>query len=119
MSLNKVMAIGRLGKDGELQYSPKGEARISFSLAVDSFSKGEKTTEWMNVIHFGDSAERLQEYLTKGTQVFIEGRLQTRSWESDGQKHYRTEVIAYNIQLLSKKEAPSAPKQDFDDLPFA
>lgn len=111
-SLNKLLLIGRLGKDGELKYLASGTPICEFSLATDhSYKKGEtweKETEWHNVKLFGDVAERLAEHLTKGKQVYIEGRLQTRSWDgNDGVKHYRTEVVASTVQLLDK-----APAQD-------
>lgn len=126
-SLNRVMVIGRLGRDGELQYNANGNPRISFSVAVDERRKtpaGEWETyaEWFNVILMGDRAETLAQYLLKGKMVYVEGRLSTRSWEKDGEKHYRTEVIARDIQLLSPRDAdlqqPRAAREPREDLPF-
>lgn len=105
-SLNKVMLIGNAGRDAELRYLASGTAKSEFSLAVNSRRRGqsgdwEETTEWFNIALFGDQAERVSQYITKGKQVYVEGRLQTRSWDDDqGVKHYRTEVIANAVQLL-------------------
>jgi single-strand DNA-binding protein len=108
-SLNKVMLIGNAGRDAELRYLASGTAKSEFSLAVNSRRRGqsgdwEDQTEWFNIVLFGDQAERVSQYITKGKQLYIEGRLQTRSWDDDqGAKHYRTEVIANQIQLLGSR----------------
>ena len=113
-SLNKVMLIGNAGKDAELRYLASGTPQCQFSLAVNNRRKNQQTgdwedqTEWFNIVIWGDTAERVSQYITKGKQVFIEGRLQTRSWDDDqGQKHYRTEVIAHTVQLLGSREGGS------------
>lgn len=109
-SLNKVMLIGNAGRDAELRYTANGIPQASFSLAVNNRRRGqsgewEDNTEWFNVILFRDQAERLSQYITKGKSLYVEGRLQTRTWDDDqGQKHYRTEVIANTIQLLGGRE---------------
>ena len=109
-SLNKVMLIGNAGRDAELRYTANGIPQASFSLAVNNRRRGqsgewEDNTEWFNVILFRDQAERLSPYITKGKSLYVEGRLQTRTWDDDqGQKHYRTEVIANTIQLLGGRE---------------
>ena len=126
-SLNRVMAIGNAGKDCELRYMANGTPQAKFSLAVNSrVKRGEEwedQTEWLNVVIWGDTAEKLSQYITKGKQLYVEGRLQTRSWDDDqGVKHYMTEVVANSVQLLGQREGTAAPKretQDFDDLPFA
>ena len=105
-SLNKVMLIGNAGKDAELRYMSSGTAKSEFSLAVNSRRRGqsgdwEEQTEWFNIVLWAEQAERVSQYITKGKQVYIEGRLQTRSWDNDqGVKQYRTEVIAQTVQLL-------------------
>lgn len=109
-SLNKVMLIGNAGKDAELRYTANGTAQSQFSLAVNFRRKGvsgdwEEATEWFNIVVFGDQAERISQYVTKGKQVYVEGRLQTRTWDDDqGQKHYRTEVIANQVLFLGSRD---------------
>lgn len=108
-NLNRIMIIGNAGKDAEMRYTASGQAQASFSVAVNHNRRNqagewESETEWFNVTLFGDSAERLAPLITKGKSVYCEGRLQTRSWTSDdGQKHYRTEVIAHGVQLLGAR----------------
>lgn len=107
--LNKVMIIGNLGRDPEMRYTPSGKPVTSFSVAVSrSFAKpeGERTdvTDWFNVVAWGRLAEICSQYLTKGSMVYVEGRLETRSWEGDnGQKHFRTEVVASDVNILDRK----------------
>ncbi|MEA3428209.1 MAG: single-stranded DNA-binding protein, partial [Thermodesulfobacteriota bacterium] len=103
--LNKVMLIGRLGRDPELRYTPNGLAIANFSIATSEEWKdknsGEKKerTEWHRIVVFGKLGELCGEYLAKGRQVYIEGRLQTRSWEKDGVTKYTTEIVASDIQF--------------------
>jgi single-strand DNA-binding protein len=110
-SLNKVMLIGNTGRDAEMRYLSTGTAKTDFSLAVGSRRRGqngewEEQTEWFNVVLFGDQAERISQYITKGKQLYIEGRLSTRQWDDDqGQRHYRTEVIANNVQFLDRRDS--------------
>jgi single-strand DNA-binding protein len=104
-SLNKVMLIGNLGKDAEVRVTPGGQSVASFSIATtenwtDKSGEKKEQTEWHRIALWGKIADTLQPYLTKGKQVFIEGRLQTRQWEKEGQKHYTTEVKADKIVLL-------------------
>ncbi|MCC7365485.1 MAG: single-stranded DNA-binding protein [Dehalococcoidia bacterium] len=107
--LNKVMLIGNAGKDAELRYTANGTAQAQFSLAVNSRRRApsgewQEQTEWFNIVLWAESAERMSQYITKGKQLFIEGRLQTRTWDDDqGQKHYRTEVIANTVQFLGSR----------------
>ncbi len=109
-SLNKIMLIGNAGKDAELRYTAGGTAQSQFSLAVNRNRKNqagewESETEWFNIVLFGDQAERLSQYITKGKSIYVEGRLQTRNWDDDqGQKHTRVEVIANAIQMLDRRE---------------
>ncbi len=107
--LNKVMIIGNLGRDPEMRYTPSGKPVTSFSVAVSrSWVKPEgertETTDWFNVVAWGRLAEICSQYLTKGSLVYVEGRLETRSWEADnGQKHFRTEVVASDVNILDKR----------------
>lgn len=107
--LNKVMIIGNLGRDPEMRYTPSGKPVTSFSVAVSrSYTKaeGERTevTDWFNVVAWGRLAEICSQYLTRGSTVYVEGRLETRSWEGDnGQKHYRTELVANDVNILERK----------------
>jgi len=110
-SLNKVLLIGNTGRDAEMRYLSTGTAKTEFSLAVSNRRRGasgewEDQTEWFNIVLFGDTAERLSQYITKGKQLYIEGRLSTRNWDDDqGVRHYRTEVIANNVQFLDRRNA--------------
>ena len=116
-SLNKVMLIGRLGKDPEVRYTSSGQAVANFSMATDESYKnndGEKVqkTEWHRLVLWGKLAEIAQQYLKKGSLVYIEGKLQTREWEKDGEKKYQTEVVGFSLQMLGgKPEEKSEPKK--------
>ena len=109
-SLNKVMLIGNLGKDPEVRYTGSGQAVASFSLATSERFKNkqsgewEEKTEWHRVTLWGKQAEVAGEYLAKGKNVFIEGRLQTRKWtDRDGNEKYTTEVVGERMQMLGGK----------------
>jgi single-strand DNA-binding protein len=112
-TINKVLLIGRLGKDPE-ERSTAGGTRVSnFSLATDTYhgNNGERTTEWHRVVAFGKLAEQCNQYLKKGQLVCIEGSLQTRCWEkSPGEKHYFTEVIASRMTFLNSRENATPPQ---------
>ena len=104
-SLNKVMLIGNLGKDAETRFTPGGASVTNFTLATSRRWKDQQSGEWKEETDWHDivlwRSENLAQYLQKGKQVFVEGRLQTRSWEDqNGNKRYRTEVIAENLILL-------------------
>lgn len=126
--LNKVCLIGRLGREPELRYTANGTATTQFSVAASErfTSNGEQQerTEWFNVVTWGKLAEICAEHLDKGRLVYVEGRLQTRSWDgNDGVKHYRTEVIANTVTFLGggQREAVSHEgigDMEPDDLPF-
>jgi single-strand DNA-binding protein len=104
--LNKVLIIGSLGADPEMRYTPGGKPVTSYSVAVNRgwrTSEGERkeATEWFNVVAWGNLAEICNQYLHKGSQVYVEGRLQTRSWEdANGIRHYRTELVANEMIIL-------------------
>ncbi len=104
--LNKVMLIGNLGRDPEIRYSQQGTAVVNFSIATSeqwndkTTGERQEKTEWHRIVVFGKQAEICGKYLSKGSSIYIEGRLQTRSWEKDGQTHYTTEVVVSNFQFL-------------------
>lgn len=118
--LNKVMLIGRLGRDPEMRYTPSGKPVTSFSIATNRTwvtSDGEKreATEWFNVVAWRELAEICHQHLRKGGRVYIEGRLQTRSWESpDGQKNYRTEVVADEMIMLDRGKADDQTAEEHE-----
>ena len=105
-SVNKVILVGNLGRDAELRYTPGGSAVATLNLATtevwnDRNQQRQEKTEWHRVVLWGKQAESLQEYLTKGKQIYVEGRLQTRQWDDkDGNKRYTTEIKADRITLL-------------------
>ena len=105
-SVNKVILVGNLGRDAELRYTPGGAAVATLNLATtevwnDKGGQRQEKTEWHRIVLWGKQAESLQEYLTKGKQIYVEGRLQTRQWDDkDGNKKYTTEIKADRITLL-------------------
>ncbi len=107
--LNKVMLIGNLGRDPETRYTQNGGAVTRFSVATTDSWRDRQTnemqerTEWHNVVCFARLGEIASEYLHKGSKVYIEGRLQTSSWEQDGQTRYRTEIIGREMQMLDSR----------------
>ncbi len=118
MNLNKVVLIGRLTADPESRNIPSGESVCSFSIATNRYWTDRETkqkkekTEYHNIVAWTRLAEIASQYLKKGSLVFIEGRLQTRNWEDDsGNKRYRTEIIAENLQLGPRQENRSNLKQ--------
>ncbi len=133
--LNKVMLIGNVGKDPEMRYTANGKAVTTFTIACNrTFNSpdGERReeTDWFDVVTWEKLAELCSQFLQKGRQAYVEGRLQTRSWEGqDGQKRYRTEVVAQTVLFLGSgggggggaaraEDAGSGPPVDPDDLPF-
>lgn len=109
LRLNLCQFAGNAGRDAELKYMASGTPQCQFSIGVNNgYMKDDKwvdQTEWVNVVAWGDLAERVSQYVTKGKGVYVAGKMQTRSWDGDdGAKHYRTEIIANTIQLLDKKE---------------
>ena len=119
-SLNKIQIIGNLGKQPYIAYTPSGSPVATFSVACNReyTQDGEKKqeTEWFNVVTWNKQAESCDQYLSKGSLVYVEGRLHTRPWAGqDGQKHYRTEVIASRVIFLDKRVEDYSPE---DDIPF-
>lgn len=127
-SLNQCNFIGNLGKDPEMRYLPNGEPIANFSIACSETWKdkqGEKQekTEWVRISAFGKLADIIGQYLTKGSQVFISGKMQTRKWQNkEGQDQYTTEIVAHEMKMLGgkpegKAEAkPAQPGSKFDDI---
>ena len=113
--INKVILIGNLGRDPETRYSQGGKAVTNFSVATTEnwrdrqSGEQQERTEWHNIVCFARLAEIAGEYLRKGSKVYIEGSLRTSSWEQDGQKKYRTEVMARDLQMLDSRGGGGAP----------
>ena len=122
-SVNKVILVGNLGRDAEVKVTASGQSVASFSIATtETWTKdGEKKekTEWHRIVLWGRQADTLQPYLTKGKQIYVEGRLETRQWEKDGQKHYTTEVKADRIVLLSGGGGRGGERGDRGDAGYA
>jgi single-strand DNA-binding protein len=108
-TVNKVILIGRLGKDPEMKYAPSGTAIATFNMATNERTKDQDGnftdhTDWHRVVAFGRTAEVAGEYLVKGKLAYVEGRIQTRSWDDqNGQKRYTTEIVCNNLQLLGSR----------------
>ncbi len=144
MSVNKAILIGRLGKDPDLRYTPGGKAVASFSLATSEPWSGldgqkKESSSWHQIVAWGRQAEVLKEYMHKGSQIYIEGRISNRSYDDkEGNKKYISEVVVQNFQFLDSKSSssgtyadneqqapagtppapPASPGSDDDDLPF-
>ncbi len=138
--INKAIIVGRLGGDPEVRYTPGGTAVANFTVATSERWKDKESgemqekTEWHRVVAWQRLGEVCGEYLTKGSQVYIEGKMQTRSWEKDGVTRYTTEIIASEMKMLgakgdakpkmdgppAQKEQPAGPSNDGmdDDIPF-
>lgn len=113
--LNRWTGLGHLGKDPELKYTPQGVAVCKFSMACEtSYKSGDewkKQIFWGDVIFWGNRAESVAKYLRKGSLVYVEGRLQTKSWDTAGGKQYRTEIIGTEIRFLGIKGKESANEE--------
>ena len=139
--INKAIIVGNLGRDPEVSYTPSGTAVAKFSIATSEKWKDKNTgemqerTEWHRITAFGRLGEICGEYLSKGRQVYIEGRIQTTSWEKDGITRYSTEIIAFEMKMLGTKgsgdtnspsgpsttpeyKGPPGPEIEEDDIPF-
>ncbi|MFQ5498494.1 MAG: single-stranded DNA-binding protein [Candidatus Zixiibacteriota bacterium] len=140
MSVNKAILIGRLGKDPELKYTPSGRPVANFSLATNRSWSGQdgqkqESTTWHNIVAWGKQAEVIKEYLSKGREVYIEGRIDNRSYEDkEGNKKYISEVVVENFRFIGSRgdapvnnqaapaaasgAAPASNTSGDDDLPF-
>lgn len=115
--LNLVQIIGNLGSVPELRFTPNGNATTSFSVAVsdnriDKDGNKQEETEWFSVITWNKLAETCNQFLSKGSKVYVEGRFRTRSWETDGQKHYKSEIISNKVLFLDKKVSPDGENKE-------
>src|SRR5450756_3160324 len=114
MSVNKVILIGRLGKDPETRYMTSGEAVTNCTLATsenwkDKSGEKQEKTEWHNLVFYRRLAEIAGEYLKKGSQVYIEGRIEYREYEKDGQKRYTTDIVASEMKMLGSRQGAGDP----------
>ena len=140
--VNKVILVGNLGRDPEVRSTPAGQSVAEFTLATnrkwkDREGNRQEQTEWHSIVCWGRQAEVAGQYLTKGKQIYVEGRIQTRSWEDkqSGEKRYKTEIVCDNFQMLGRRgdtagadygagaPAPSAVAERSsggpdDDIPF-
>lgn len=129
--INKVILIGRLGNDPEVRYTPDGAAVANFSIATSdewtdkATGERKEKTEWHRIVAWRKLGELCGEYLSKGRQVYIEGKLQTRSWEKDGVTRYTTEIVASDVQFLGSKDAANSyrpsenvPSQGYEEPPL-
>ena len=125
-ALNRVQLIGNLGRDPETRFTPTGKKVCNFSVAVSRHwrsAEGEfkEATEWFNIEAWGKWGEVCQERLSKGSLVYVEGRLQTDQYEKDGEKRYSTKVVMQFMQMLERKagvEEPVPPAADDEEFPF-
>ena len=131
-AVNKVILIGNLGKDPEVRYTPGGQAVANFTVATneqwtDKAGVKQERTEWHRVVAWGKLAEVCGSNLTKGRQIYVEGKLQTREYDKNGQKHYSTEVVAASVVFLGsggreksapEQQAPEQPAVGTEDVPF-
>jgi len=127
-SVNKVILVGNVGRDPETRYMPSGDAIVNLSLATtdqwkDKNGEKQERTEWHRIVIFGKTAEIAGQYVRKGSQIYIEGRLQTRKWtDKEGQERYTTEIVADRMQMLGSRggggdapmdrEPPPAPASE-------
>ena len=136
MNLNKVLLFGNLTRSPELKSLPSGISVVNFSIATnrtwkDKEGNKKEDVEFHNVVAFGKTAETINQWVKKGQGIFVDGRLQTRSWDKDGQKHYRTEIVVDSFQFgpkttaktdtneseLSDTEEPQTPEND-EEIPL-
>jgi len=127
-SINSVALLGNVGRDPETKTLPSGTVASTFSLATserykDKDGEWKDVSEWHNIVSYGKVAEVIRDYVSKGSKLYIQGKLTTRSWEKDGQKHYRTEVVVSEIVLLDgkgEKKQTQAPQETVsdDDIPW-
>lgn len=138
MSVSKTILLGRLGADPELKYTPSSLAVTTIKLATNQKTKKGEETEWHTVVFFGKQAETVNQYMQKGRQIYVEGKNKTKTWEKDGEKRSKTEIIADTFQFIGSRadsgvQASGATKSvaktedykvsadiqnTFDDIPF-
>ena len=119
--INKAILVGNLGRDPEVRYTPSGTAVANFTVATSERWKDKASgemkeqTEWHRIVAWGRLGESCGEYLSKGRQVYIEGRIQTRSWEKDGVTRYTTEIVAQEMKMLGSKDSGDADRASGGD----
>lgn len=123
MNLNQATIVGRMVKDPEIKSLPSGSAVVGFSVATSRTWKGQdgkknEDTEFHNCVAFGKTAEIIGQYLKKGQLILITGRIQTRSWEKDGRKNYRTEIVVEQMQMGPRVGEKTEKKEDAKDKEF-
>ena len=120
-SLNKVLLIGNVGKDPDVRHLEGGVTTATFTLATTERFKDREQTEWHNIVVWRQLADLADKYIRKGSQIYVEGRIRTRSWDGqDGQKRYTTEIVADAIQLLGRRgdnAGPAVPPPSVADMP--
>jgi single-strand DNA-binding protein len=122
-SVNKVILVGNVGRDPESRYMPSGDAIVNLSLATtdtwkDKNGEKQERTEWHRVVIFGKTAEIAVQYLKKGSQIYIEGRLQTRKWtDKEGHERYTTEIVADRMQMLGSRSGGADAPMDRESAP--
>ena len=124
-SVNKCIFLGNVGKVPEIKSTGSGTTVANFSIACSDRRKDQQgnwvdSTEWVDLVAFKRTAEIVRDYVRKGSKVYVEGKLQTRSWEKDGQKHYRTEVLVNELVLIDGRQEPQQQTTEIDDsmVPF-
>lgn len=130
--INKAILIGNLGKDPEVKTFESGKKKATFSIATTEKYKDKETTEWHNIAFWGSTADVVEKYLKKGSKVYVEGKITTRTWEKDGETRYSTEILGNSLTMLSKaeydndivsekkeqKKTKITSDEEDDDLPF-
>lgn len=115
---NMAVVVGNLTKDPELRYTANGNAVCNFTVAVNTGYGDKESVFFADCVAWGKTAEAVSQYCTKGKQVLVSGSLQTRSWESDGVKRYKTEIVANVVQFLGGKGGAAVPDEDTTVEPF-
>ena len=121
-NVNKVIILGRIGSDIELKYTPNGQAVCSFSVATsekfkDKQGNQQEKTEWSNIVAWQKSAELINQYCSKGSEIYIEGKLATRNWEKDNIKHYRTDIVVREFQFIGGKTQDNGNQSNSQNQP--
>ncbi len=118
-SVNKAILVGHVGKEPEFRETKSGDTVANFSLATNSGYGDNKTTDWHRVVFFGKTADVIKKYVHKGDQIYVEGRISTRSYDDkDGVKRYVTEITGYSMQMLGGGGGSSSEGIQGEDIPF-
>jgi|TARA_Y100000034_G_scaffold91628_1_gene110581 single-strand DNA-binding protein len=118
-SVNKVILVGHVGKEPEIRETKAGDTVATFSLATNSGYGDKKTTDWHRIVFFGKTADVVRDYVTKGKQLYVEGRISNRSYDDkSGIKRYVTEITGYSMQMLGGNGSDHAEVEEKQDIPF-